>query len=93
MRTIERTTAFKKDFKREMKGKHKKGLQVLLADVVQLLADDEPLPASNRDHSLAGEWVGFRDCHLKPDLVLIYSLPDADRLQLARLGSHSELFG
>jgi mRNA interferase YafQ len=93
MRTIERTTAFKRDFRREMRGKHKKTLQVLLADVVQLLADDEPLPVANRDHALTGEWAGFRDCHIKPDLLLIYRLPDAARLQLVRLGSHSELFG
>jgi mRNA interferase YafQ len=93
MRTIERTTAFKNDFKREKKGKHKKNLEALLANVVSLLVDDRPLPVANRDHPLTGEWEGFRDCHLKPDLLLLYCLPDAARLRLVRLGSHSELFG
>jgi mRNA interferase YafQ len=40
---------------------------------------------------LTGEWQDHRDCHIKPDLVLIYRKPDADSLQLIRLGSHSEL--
>lgn len=93
MRKIERTTAFKKDFKREKKGQHKKTLEGQLTGVVTALAEGRPLPVANKDHSLAGDWAGFRDCHIKPDLVLIYGLPDADTLQLVRLGSHSELFG
>ena len=44
-----------------------------------------------RDHPLTGQWEDHRDCHVRPDLVLIYRLPDADTLQLVRLGSHSEL--
>jgi mRNA interferase YafQ len=55
------------------------------------LANDEPLPESLRDHALGGEWKDHRDCHVKPDLVLIYIKPDADTLQRVRLGSHSEL--
>ena len=93
MRTIRRATAFKRDFKREMKGRHRTELEDLLAAVVALLLDDEPLPAANRDHALAGRWKGYRDCHLKPDLLLLYCKPDASTLDLARLGSHSELFG
>jgi mRNA interferase YafQ len=42
---------------------------------------------------LSGEWAGYRECHLKPGLLLIYRKPDAGSLRLARLGSHSELFG
>ena len=44
-----------------------------------------------RDHPLTGEWIDHRDCHIKPDLVLIYRIPDAERLELVRLGSHNEL--
>ena len=51
------------------------------------------LPASNSDHALSGDWAGYRECHLKPDLLLIYRKPNAEVLRLARLGSHSELFG
>jgi mRNA interferase YafQ len=91
MRTIERTTAFKRDYKREKRGQHSRTLDKALGDVVQLLADDEPLPPRNRDHPLSGDWSGYRECHIKPDLLLIYSKPEGT-LQLIRLGSHSELF-
>jgi mRNA interferase YafQ len=49
------------------------------------------LPEKLHDHPLTGEWTDHRDCHVKPDLVLIYRVPDAERLELVRLGSHSEL--
>jgi mRNA interferase YafQ len=52
---------------------------------------DGTLAAKYRDHALAGEWKDHRDCHIKPDLVLIYSKPNANTLKLVRLGSHSEL--
>jgi mRNA interferase YafQ len=58
---------------------------------VRLLADDERLPRRYFDHVLSGEWKDFRDCHIRPDLVLIYRKPDAESLELVRLGSHSEL--
>jgi mRNA interferase YafQ len=58
---------------------------------VNSLAADIPLEHRNFDHALSGEWKDHRDCHLKPDLVLIYRKPDADSLELVRLGSHSEL--
>jgi len=60
-------------------------------EVVNLLAADNPLPRRNVDHALTGEWVDHRDCHLRPDLVLIYRKPDDENLELVRLGSHSEL--
>ncbi len=91
MRTIERTTQFKRDYKREKKsGQHKK-LDHDLLSIVKLLAADKPLAHRNYDHSLTGEWSDHRDCHIKPDLVLIYRKPDDDKLVLVRLGSHSEL--
>jgi mRNA interferase YafQ len=92
MRTIERTNAFRRDFKREKRGRHGRDLEALLTSVVSLLAADRPLSERNRDHPLAGEWSDHRECHLKPDLLLIYRTPDLEVLQLVRLGSHSELF-
>ena len=56
-----------------------------------LLAQDLPLPDRSHDHALTGDWKEFRDCHLKPDLVLIYWFPGLETLELTRLGSHSEL--
>jgi len=56
-----------------------------------MLASDAPLPPRFFDHALAGEWSDHRDCHIRPDLVLIYRKPDGETLDLVRLGSHSEL--
>ncbi len=91
MRTIERTGAFKRDYKREAKGRHKTTLDGDLVPVLSALAEDRPLEPRQRDHALTGNWKDFRDCHLKPDLVLIYGKPDDQTLRLVRLGSHAEL--
>jgi mRNA interferase YafQ len=91
MRTIEQTAQFRKDFKRESKGQHRSVLQEDFVRVVTMLANDDPLPIAQRDHALTGEWKDFRDCHIKPDLVLIYAKPAPTNLRLVRLGSHSEL--
>ena len=91
MRTIERTGQFKRDYKREAKGAHRETLQADFVTVVSALASDQPLEARHRDHALTGEWKDHRDCHVRPDLVLIYRRPDADTLQLVRLGSHAQL--
>ena len=91
MRRIENTGQFKRDFKREAKGVHRATLASEFIAVIHALANDFPLDEKHRDHPLTGEWKDHRDCHVKPDLVLIYRKPDAERLQLVRLGSHSEL--
>ena len=93
MRTIERATAFKRDYKRELKGPHRNNLEALLKPVLLALATDAPLDARLRDHELVGNWTHYRECHIKPDLLLIYQKAGSDILRLARLGSHSELFG
>jgi len=93
MRTIERPSAFKRDYKREAKGLHRATLDDELVPVLKALANDQPLDARYRDHDLFGNWAGYRECHIKPDLLLIYRKSGADVLRLARLGSHSELFG
>ena len=92
MRTIERTTVFRRDFNREKRSGRIPNLESLLADVVSSLAADKTLPDKNHDHALGGEWLDYRECHLKPDLLLIYCKPDPAVLQLVRMGSHSELF-
>jgi len=91
MRAIERTRQFKRDYKRETKGPHRARLEHDLGEIVRELAEDQPLAERHRDHALTGDWKDHRDCHIKPDLVLIYRKPDASRLQLVRLGSHSAL--
>jgi mRNA interferase YafQ len=91
MRKISRTSRFKRDYKREAKGQHRSTLDADLMAAVSQLASDSTLPENYRDHPLTGEWSDHRDCHIKPDLVLIYRTPDAETLELVRLGSHSEL--
>ncbi len=93
MRTIERTKAFKHDYKREKSGQHKRDMESPVSTAISLLAEDRTLPDKNRDHALGGEWRDHRECHLKPDLLMIYRKPDRDVLQVVRMGSHSELFG
>ena len=93
MRTIEWTTSFKRDYKRVKKGPYGRRLDEWLASVVPVLARDEALAESFRDHALSGEWSDYRDCHVKPDLVLVYRKSDKDTLQLVHLGSHHGLFG
>ncbi len=91
MRTIEQSTNFKKDLKREYKGRHAKHLVEILETALTLLVNDKALPVALRDHALTGKWQNYRDCHLRPDLVLIYRKRETEFLELLRLGSHSEL--
>jgi mRNA interferase YafQ len=79
---------FRRDVKRMQKrGKDMSKLRVLL----QLLIAGDELPASYKDHPLKGDWKGFRDTHIEPDWLLIYRI-EGDELQLARTGTHSDLF-
>jgi mRNA interferase YafQ len=68
MRTIERSSVFKRDYKHaKATSRHGKDLDSLVSTVVALLLPDRVLPESNRDHSLSGVWAGYRECHVKPD--------------------------
>jgi mRNA interferase YafQ len=91
MREVKYTSRFKRDYRREQSGRHRKRLNALLMEAVNLLAADAPLPRRYFDHPLSGEWNDHRDCHIKSDLILIYRKPDDENLELVRLGSHSEL--
>lgn len=83
MRTISYTARFKRDYKREQKGQHGRRLDALLAEAVDMLVIDTPLPRRFFDHSLSGDWSDHRDCHLRPDLVPIYRKPDDRILSLS----------
>ena len=91
MRTIRRTATFKRDYRREKRGSFAEATDAALARIVTELAEDRPLAQRHRDHALGGQWKDHRDCHLRPNLVLIYRKPDAEHLDLVRLGSHSQL--
>jgi len=91
MREIDWTSQFKKDYKREKKNQRGASLDADLGAVLDLLVQDSPLRATHQDHALSGEWKDFRDCHVRPDLVLIYRKKGKSVLELARLGSHAQL--
>lgn len=88
---VKTTTQFKKDFKLVKK----RGLKMeLLREVITVLAMGETLPEKNKDHALAGNWIGHRECHILPNWLLVYRLEDEVLvLTLTRTGTHSDLFG
>ena len=90
MREIKYTSQFKKDYKQA----RKRGMDMnLLKEVIRMLQNEEKLPNKYRDHGLAGEYIGIRECHIQPDWLLLYSLTgDKLILILNRTGSHSEIF-
>jgi mRNA interferase YafQ len=85
---VTQSTQFKKDAKRQQK--RGKDLDKLLG-VVDFLVSGKELPASLRDHTLTGNWKGWRDCHIEPDWLLIYKM-SPEELVLGRTGTHSDLF-
>ncbi|WP_139413585.1 type II toxin-antitoxin system YafQ family toxin [Bartonella mastomydis] len=91
MREIVYTKSFRRDLKRESRGRYADTLETNLLLVIKTLAENKPLKVQWKDHALTGQWKNCRDCHIKPDLVLIYRKPDDETLELLRLGSHSEL--
>ena len=87
---IQFTSQFKKDLK--LAKKQNKNFDKLF-EVINILANGGTLDAKYRDHSLAGNYKGTRECHIEPNWLLIYEIQgDALVLMLYRLGTHSELF-
>ena len=85
---IKNTTQFKKDYKLAKR----RGLDIsLLKSIVKKLANGESLDSKYRDHSLTGNWVGHRECHIQPDWLLVYRYED-DVLVLTLARTHSDLF-
>jgi len=88
--TVIQSARFRQDLKRIRKRQYNMGL---LNDIVTLLQTGEPLPEKNRDHALAGDYAGHRECHIAPDWLLVYKIQDNILiLTLTRTGTHSDLF-
>jgi mRNA interferase YafQ len=79
---------FKKDIK---KFQYQKSAMLDLRAVIEFLLKQEPLKEKYCDHPLGGNWIGHRECHIKPDMLLIYT-SNEESLFLERVGSHSDLF-
>ncbi|WOL39093.1 type II toxin-antitoxin system YafQ family toxin [Pyramidobacter sp. YE332] len=84
-------SAFKRDYKRI----RKRGYDIRrLENIIEMLVKEQVLPKECRDHDLGGNWSGFRECHIEPDWLLVYTIDHNDLvLVLSRTGSHSDLFG
>jgi len=88
MLPIRPTSRFKKDLNRAARqGRNLQKLQ----SVLQCLSIPAPLPPEYKDHKLKGDWIDFRECHIEPDWVMIYTLSDFE-LRPVRIGTHAELF-
>ena len=87
---ITTTSKFKKDYKKIQK----RGYNLkLLEEVVRILAETKTLPEKYLPHSLIGNYVGYMECHILPDWLLIYKIKDDELvLVLSRTGTHSDLF-
>ena len=81
-------------FRKDLKLAAKRGCDLaLLNSIVDRLAQGETLPAKHRDHSLTGDYIGVRECHIQPDWLLIYRTEgEALMLFLMRTGTHADLF-
>ena len=90
MLKIVRSNRFMKDLKLALK----RGYDLNeLSKVVNLLANRKTLPIKYKDHALSGDYLNFRECHIKPDWLLIYHIDDEElELFLLRTGTHSDLF-
>ena len=88
MLPIRPTSRFKKDLKRA--AKQRRNIKKL-HHVLEQLAIPAPLLPEYKDHKLKGDWIDFRECHIEPDWLLIYTISDFE-LRPVRVGTHSELF-
>ena len=90
MLALRTTTQFRKDYKLAKK----RGYNLDLLDkVLNILLNEEPLEAKYRDHALTGNYIGFRECHIQPDWLLVYMVNNDELiLTAARTGTHSDLF-
>ena len=90
MRQIVFTSQYKRDLKLAIRRNQP---EEKLNEVIRLLATDQPLPVTNQDHALKGEFRGFRECHIQPDWLLVYRKDDLQlQLVLIRTGTHADLF-
>jgi mRNA interferase YafQ len=89
MLDVRYSTKFKKDLKLCAKRNYK---LILLQQIIDILRIPDALPEKNVDHSLTGDYKGYRECHVTPNWLLIYRIEE-EELLLYRTGSHADLFG
>ena len=89
MKTIFPSTQYKKDYKRYRTQPKK---LAALGEVIDMLANEQPIPAEYQPHLLHGEYKGCMECHIQGDFLLIWIDEKSNVIELVRLGTHSELF-
>jgi len=90
MKRLFPSTQYKKDYKRYRNNPQK---VAALKDVLDMLSNEQPIPAEYQPHPLHGRYKGCIECHVQGDFLLIWLDPKKNVIELVRLGSHSELFG
>lgn len=94
MGTTERKIVYSGSYGRDYKRlRHDSAAMESLREILDILVHGGKLPRKVNDHALAGNWRGYRECHVKPDLLLVYKMLDQGELMLARLRNHGSLFG
>ncbi|MCA6219690.1 type II toxin-antitoxin system YafQ family toxin [Photorhabdus antumapuensis] len=88
MLKIRYSSAFKKDLKPYQ---HDRSVLVIVDTILKLLVTGKPLPPEYKEHLLKGNYIGYLECHGKPDLLLIYKKTEQEVI-LYRIGSHAKLF-
>ncbi|MDR2471428.1 MAG: type II toxin-antitoxin system YafQ family toxin [Treponema sp.] len=88
MLEIKFSNQMKRDFRRQIKrGKN----PALLEKVLDLLANHIPLEKKHKDHDLTGDWIGYRECHIENDWLLVYKINEKELVLFAtRTGSHAD---
>ena len=89
MKKLQPTTQFRKDLK---KYKNQPKKLKALKEVLEMLSNEQPIPADYRPHMLIGQYKGCMECHIQGDFLLVWYDKEHDIIELVRLGSHSELF-
>lgn len=83
---------YSNQFKRDYKKAKARGKNISsLTTVMDILLNEEPMPATYRDHQLVGEWKGFRELHIAPDWLLVYRIADGI-VYFTRTGTHADIF-
>lgn len=81
-----------RSFEREIDKARKRGLDMSkIKDLIEDLINEKPLAAKHKNHKLKGDFIGYWECHIEPDWLLVYK-KDAKHIYFARTGTHSDLF-
>ena len=89
LRQAKFTTSFKRDLKRQKKrGNSRDKIEI----IIELICTNGDAPAKYFPHNLSGNWKGYRECHIEPDWLLIYSIESDELAVFYRTGTHSDLF-